>query len=150
MTTRADIGEFLDQKTLAFVGVSRKPHQFANSAFRALRKAGYRLIPVHPDMAAFDGVPCARRLVDIAEPVGGVVAMVAPERADVLVHDAAAARIPRIWFQQQGCSETALQACATLGISAVHDQCVMMFMPGTAFPHRMHRGILRLFGKLPQ
>ncbi len=150
MTTKAEITEFLNQKTLAFVGISRSPHQFANAAFRALQKAGYRLFPVHCQMDTFEGVPCYRRLVDIPEPVGGLVAMVAPGRAETLVDEAAAAGIRRIWFQQQGANEEAVRACATLGISAVHDQCILMFVPGTAFPHRMHRGILKLFRRLPQ
>ena len=69
MRSKAQIDEFLGQKTLALVGVSRSPRQFANSAFRELRKGGYRLFPVHPEMDSFDGTPCYRRLVDIPEPV---------------------------------------------------------------------------------
>ncbi len=150
MTEKAQIEQFLNQKTLAFVGVSRSPRQFANSAFRELRKAGYRLFPVHAEMENFDGTPCYRRLVDIPEPVGGLVAMVAPERAEAVVHEAAAARIPRIWFQQQASNEAAVAACASLGIAAIHDQCIMMFLPGGAFPHRAHRFVLRVFGRLPR
>jgi predicted CoA-binding protein len=150
MTSKAQIDEFLSQKTLAFVGVSRSPRQFANAAFRELQKAGYRLLPVHPEMDTFEGIPCHRRLVDLPEPVGGLVAMVAPDRAEAVVHEAAAAHIPRIWFQQQASSEAAVRACASLGIAAVHDQCIMMFMPGNAFVHRFHRGILGLFGRLPK
>ncbi len=150
MTSKAQIDDFLGQKTLAFVGISRSPRQFANAAFREMQKGGYRLFPVHPEMATFEGIACHRRLVDLPEPVGGLVAMVAPDRAEAVVHEAAAARIPRIWFQQQGSSDAALHACATLGIVAVHDQCIMMFMPGNAFFHRLHRGILGIFGRLPR
>ncbi len=150
MNSKAEIDAFLGQTTLAFVGVSRSPHQFANSAFREMRKAGYRLFPVHPEMTAFDGVACHRRLADIPEPVGGAVVMVAPDRAEGVVQDAAAARIRRIWFQQQGSNDAALQACTTHGIVAVHDQCIMMFLRGTGFGHRLHRGIMKLFGKLPK
>jgi hypothetical protein len=150
MTMKAQIDEFLDQKALAFVGVSRAPGQLANIAFREFRKAGYRLFPVHLELDAFDGVACCRRLIDVPEPVGGVVVMVAPERAEAVVHDAAAAHIPRIWFQQQASSEAALRACASLGIAAVHDQCIMMFLPGTAFPHRVHRWINGVLGRLPR
>jgi uncharacterized protein len=150
MSSKARIDEFLGEKTLAFVGISRSPRQFANSAFREMRRAGYRLFPVHPEMATFEGIPCHRRLVDLPEPVGGLVAMVAPDRAEEVVHEAAAARIPRIWFQQQASSEAALRACASLGIEAIHDRCIMMFVPGNAFPHRVHRGILKLLRRLPK
>ncbi len=150
VTPKAAIDEFFGQKRLAFVGISRTPTQFGNSAFRALRNAGYRLFPVHPEMDSFDGVPCVHRLEDLREPVGGVVVMVAPDRAEGVVEEAAAAKIPRIWFQQQGSNEAALQACERLGIAEVHDQCIMMFIPGTGFGHRLHRGVLRVFGKLPK
>ncbi len=150
MTEKAQIDQFLAQKTLAFVGVSRSPRQFANAAFREMRKAGYRLIPVHPEMESFEGTACYRRLVDVPEPVGGAVVMVAPERAEAVVHEAAAAGVPRIWFQQQASSPAALAACASLGIAAVHDQCIMMFMPAAAFPHRAHRFIMQVFRRLPK
>ncbi len=150
MTSRAQIDEFLGQKTLAFVGISRSRGQFANSAFRELRRAGYRLFPVHPEMTTFEGVPCHRTLADLTEPVDGLVAMVAPERAEAVAREAAAAHIPRIWFQQQASSDAAVRACASLGVAEVHDQCILMFLAGTGFPHRMHRGFLRLFGRLPK
>jgi predicted CoA-binding protein len=150
MTSKATIDEFLAQQALAFVGVSRSRHQFANSAFRELKKAGYRLFPVHPELTTFEGLPCFRRLLDMPEPVGGVVVMVAPERAESVAQEAAAAGIKRIWFQQQGSNEAAISACARLGMTAVHDQCILMFLRRTAFPHRFHRGILGLLRRLPK
>ncbi len=150
MVRQALIDEFLRQDKLAFVGVSRSRGQFGNSAFRALRQAGYEVFPVHPELEEVDGVRCLRRLVDLPCPVGGLVAMVAPQRAEGLVRDAALARIPRIWFQQYGSSDEALRACELLGIRAVHGQCLLMFLSGTAIPHRIHRFINRVFGKLPQ
>ncbi len=150
MTEKAQIEEFMNQKTLAFVGLSRSPRQFANAAFRELRKAGYRLLPVHPEMDSFEGTPCYRHLADIPEPVGGLVAMVSPERSETVVQEAAAARIPRIWFQQQGSNQAAVSACAKLGIGAIHDKCIILFVPGGAFPHRAHRFILKVFGRWPK
>ena len=43
MTDRAAIEEFLAQGTLAFVGVSRDPQQFANDVYRRMRAGGRRL-----------------------------------------------------------------------------------------------------------
>ena len=76
--------------------------------------------------------------------------MVAPERAEALVRDAAAAGIARIWFQQQGSNEAALRACADLGIREVHDECILMFVPHAAGLHRFHRFLRGLFGRLPK
>ncbi len=150
MVPRTWIDDFLRQKKLAFVGVSRSRGQFGNSAVRALRQAGHEVFPVHPELETIDGVRCVRRLFDLPCPVGGLVAMVAPERSEALVREAALARIPRIWFQQTSSSDDALRACELHGIRAVHGECLLMFLPGTAFPHRVHRFINGVIGRLPQ
>jgi predicted CoA-binding protein len=64
------IDEFLAQRHLAFVGVSRDSKRFANAVYRSLRGGGRSLYPVN---AAAEGplVDGACPLMFI-EPVGGV------------------------------------------------------------------------------
>ncbi|MHB8993595.1 MAG: CoA-binding protein, partial [Chloroflexota bacterium] len=49
MPTRREIHDFLAQKRVAVVGVSRDSRQFANGVYRALKKKGYQLYPVNPN-----------------------------------------------------------------------------------------------------
>jgi hypothetical protein len=95
MTTRRDIDDFLAQKTLAIVGVSRSGKKFGNTILKALTRLGYRLWPIHPDASEVDGVPAFRSFADLPEAVGVVV--VPPVRAEGVVKDTAARGIRRVW-----------------------------------------------------
>lgn len=70
MATRQDVDDFLAQKQIAFVGVSRDPIQFANKVYQALRDRGYGLYPVNPQAKELEGVACYPSLADLPEPVG--------------------------------------------------------------------------------
>ena len=52
---KSKVADFLAQRTLAVVDVSRDLKAFANGAYRELKEKGYRLLPVNPHMEAFDG-----------------------------------------------------------------------------------------------
>ncbi len=70
MPTRREIDDFLAQKRIAFVGVSRDPKAFANIVYRALKERGYQLYPVNPHAAQLEGDPCHPSLAQLPEPVG--------------------------------------------------------------------------------
>ena len=150
MTTRAAVDDFLAQKKLALVGASRTGRKFGNSALKELRAKGYEVVPVHPEAAAIDGVPCARSVAELPPGVGGVLISVPPARSEALVREAAAAGIERIWLQQGAESPAAIAFCESAGISVVHGECILMFAEPAAWFHRLHRGIWRVLGKLPK
>ena len=62
MTSRAAVIDFLSQRSLAVVGVSRSGNKFGNAAYRELKAKGYRLVPVHPQAETLEGDRCARNL----------------------------------------------------------------------------------------
>lgn len=150
MTTRTAVDEFLAQKKLALVGASRTGRKFGNSALKELRAKGYDVVPVHPEAAAIDGVPCVASLAMLPPGVGGVVLSVPPARSEALVREAAAAGIKRVWLQQGAESPAAIAFCESAGISVVHGECILMFAEPAAWFHRLHRGIWRVLGKLPR
>jgi len=58
MATLAEAAkDFLAQKRLAIVGVSRDSRQPANFNFRKLRDADYEVFPVNPQAALIEGMP---------------------------------------------------------------------------------------------
>jgi len=150
MTTRAVVDEFLSQKTLALVGASRGGRKFGNAALRGLLANGYRVIPVHPEAAAIEGIPCAPSLATLPERVGGVVAVVPPAQTEKVVRDAREAGIRRVWMQQGAESPAALRYCEENGLTAIHGQCVLMFLGRGSWIHSFHRRLLGLFGRLPR
>jgi hypothetical protein len=149
MTSRQAVDQFIAQRSLAVVGVSRSGKGFGNTAVRELRANGYRVFPVHPTAGEIQGLSCSRDLASLPEPVGGVLVVVPPEQTERVVREAAAAGIGRVWLQQGSSSPRALALCAEHGIEAVHGECVLMFLTTGPAIHRLHRGIRRLLGRLP-
>jgi predicted CoA-binding protein len=150
MTSRGAVGDFVSQRKLAVVGVSRKRMKFGNLAFRELRGKGYKLFPVHPFAEAIEGERCYPSLSMLPEPVDGVLIIVPPAQAEQVVRDAAGAGIRRVWLQQGAESAAAIRFCEENGISAVHGECILMFAEPAAFYHRLHRWVGKLLGKLPR
>lgn len=149
MTTKAAVDDFLSQKTLAVVGVSKKKGKFGSTVFKELKAKGYRVFPVNPNIDDFEGDKCYHNLKELPEAAGGAVIVVPPKAAESVVRDAADAGIRRVWLQQGAESREAVASCKENDISVIHGHCILMFAEPTAFPHRLHRYIWRLLKKLP-
>ena len=151
MTTKHEIDEFLAQKTLAIVGVSRSGKKFGNMILKDLTRIGYRLLPVHPEATEVGGVRAFPSFAALPEPVGGVIVVVPPARAEGVVKEAAANGIRRVWLQQGAESAEAIKFCQENGISVVHGECVLMYpKPTTSWIHGAHRWVWDLLGRTPK
>ena len=150
MNSKETIHDFLSQRKLAIVGLSRGGKKFGNMIYKELSAKGYTLYPVHPEAETIDGARCYPNLAALPEAVGGVIVCVPPGQTENVVRDAAQAGIRRVWMQQGAESAAAIQFCAENGISEVHGECVMMFAEKVSFPHSLHRWVWKLIGKLPQ
>ena len=149
-STAASVREFVGLRTLAFVGLSRNPRQFANAAYRDLRAKGYKLIPVNPHAESLEGDRCYPSLRALPEPVDGAILMVPPDAAEEVVVDAAAAGVRRVWVQQGAESAAVIQLCERFGITAVAGECILMFAEPAQFVHRLHRFGRRMCRTLPR
>ncbi|HZD60038.1 MAG TPA: CoA-binding protein [Anaerolineae bacterium] len=150
MTDRQTVDEFLAQPALAVVGVSRSGKKFGNAAYKELKAKGYRVYPVHPQADAIEGDKCYKKLGDLPEAVGGVLTVVPPQQTEHVVRDAALVGIKRVWMQQGAESQEAIRFCEENGIAHVEGLCILMFAQPTALPHKLHRFIWGLIGKLPK
>jgi predicted CoA-binding protein len=150
LASKAAVKDFLDQKTLAVVGVSRNGQKFGNTAYNELKTKGYRVIPINPQAEVIEGDLCYPSLSAVPDPVDGVLIVVPPAETEKVVREAEAAGIPRVWMQQGAESQAAIEFCEEEGIKVVHGECILMFAEPTAFGHRLHRWVWGLLGKLPQ
>jgi predicted CoA-binding protein len=148
VTRKADIDDFLAQKKIAVVGVSRKKTKFGNAIFKELKKKDYRVFPVNPNMETFEGDPCYKDLKSLPEPVGGVVTCVHPGKTAEVVRDAAAAGISRVWMQQGSMSEEAVTFCKENNMTFVAGECILLYANPVESVHKFHRWIWKLIGKL--
>jgi len=152
-TTIEDVEDFLDQKRIAFVGVSRNPKDFSRNLFRDLRQQGYTVIPVNPQMPDVEGARCFARVQDVTPPVDAALIMTPPAKSEQVVRDCAQAGIARVWLHRGAgagsVSPEALDLCQQLGIRVVAGYCPYMFLPQTPFFHRVHGFWMRLTGAYP-
>lgn len=136
---RPAIEAFLAERTVAVVGVSRSKG-FANNAARALRQAGYRVLPVNELADEIAGEPCYRSLSAIPERVAAAVVVVPPARSADVVRECARLGIKKVWLQQGAESAEAIQAAKDAGLECVERECIMMYARPRGI-HRLHRWI---------
>jgi hypothetical protein len=142
MASRAVIDEFLQQRHLAFVGVSRDPKQFGNAVYRQLRDGGRTMYPIHAQAPTIEGDTAYARLADVPEPLDGVVVMLKPGPAEAFVGECVERGVPRVWlhrgFGAGADTDAAVRACRDAGIAVVDGACPMMFAEPVAAFHRVH------------
>ena len=64
-STREKIEQFLGQKRLAIVGVSRDRADISRQLMTEFRNRGYDAVPVTPTVTEMDGLTCYARVQDI-------------------------------------------------------------------------------------
>jgi len=148
------IEDFLAQKRIAMVGISREPRSFSVTLFEGLCRRGYDVIPVNPKTPNVLGSRCFARVQDIQPPVQGALLMTSPDVTDRVVSDCAEAGIPRIWMYRAGgkgaVSKRAVAFCQERGIAVIPGQCPFMFLPEAAGFHRFHGFIRKITGRYPR
>jgi predicted CoA-binding protein len=120
-------------RTIAVVGYSARPDRPSNSVSVYLRRHGYRIIPVNPQLrgATIEGERAYDRLADIpaSERIDFVDVFRRGEFLDDVVDDALASGIGTLWFQLGLGNEEAARRAESKGVRVVWDRC-------TAIEHR--------------
>ena len=120
-------------RTIAVVGYSARPDRPSNSVSVYLRRHGYRIIPVNPQLrgATIEGERAYDRLADIpaSEQIDFVDVFRRGEFLDDVVDDALASGIGAMWFQLGLGNDEAARRAEPKGVRVVWDRC-------TAIEHR--------------
>jgi hypothetical protein len=156
-TLDAKVHDFLAQKRIAVVGVSRDGghHPVGNLIYRRLKTTGHDVFAVNPRMQTFEGDPCYANLKSIPGGVDGVMIVTRPEVTEHIVHDCADAGVRRVWMHQSmatrgsSVSAAAVEYCREHDISVIAGACPMMFGPGADLGHTCMRWVMKLTGGLP-
>ena len=128
MRTPAEI--LRDARTIALVGASPKPHRPSHGVMRYLLAQGYRVIPVRPvGCDEVLGVPCARSLAEIEEPIDLVDVFRRAEHTPAHAREAVEAGAGALWLQLGIVSSESRRIAAEAGLDYVEDAC-------TAVVHR--------------
>jgi predicted CoA-binding protein len=150
MNSKKTVDDFLSQKKIAVVGVSRKKTKFGNTIYKELKQKGYKVYPINPHVKIFDGDTCYSDLFSLPAKIDAVIINVPPAQAEKVLREVKEAGINKVWLQQGSQSEVAVKFCEENGIDCVSNECILMFAQPSAFIHRAHRWVWGVFGKLPQ
>ena len=146
------INEFIKDKNVAMVGVSRSPGKWGNMLFKAIKKKGYTVYPVNPAMQTVDGQECFHSVSNLPKDVKNVIFVTTPDITEKVLQDCLQSGIKRVWMHGGGGkgsqSPSSIEFCRQNGIEAVYDVCPMMFFPPVGF-HNIHLWIMKIMGKFP-
>ena len=148
--------DFLAQKYIAVIGVSRTQNKTANFIYRRLRNEGYKVVAVNPNAATVEGDISYPNLKAIPEKPGVVIIVTKPGLTRQVVSECAELGIDKVWMHQgmdskgTSVSEEAVDYCRKNGITVIPGGCPMMYCRHADIGHRVMRWLLALKGSLPK
>lgn len=151
------VEDFLSQKRIAIVGVSREANGSAgNAIYKRFKDRGYTVYPVNPNAETIEGDRCYPDVKSIPEKVDAAVITTRPEVTEKVVQQCAEAGISRVWmhgsFMHGGSSvsDTAVKFCEDHHIAVISRGCPMMFGQTADGGHKVIKFVSNLFGGLPK
>ncbi|HEU4390875.1 MAG TPA: CoA-binding protein [Blastocatellia bacterium] len=150
--TETMIADFLEQRNIAVVGVSRTKSSVANGIFHRFKQAGYHVFPVNPNLDTFEGEPCYATLNSINERVDGVMIVTRPAVTESVVDECINLGIKRVWMHNMlgtsvrwgkgitqrttSASETAVGKARAAGMAVIPGDCPLQHIPPVDGWHR--------------
>jgi predicted CoA-binding protein len=116
-------------KTIAVVGLSASPMRPSHGVSMYMQAAGYKIIPVNPQIAEALGEKSYPSLLEmpleVAEKIDLVDVFRRPEYVNEIVEQAIQLKIPAIWLQEDVINEPAAEKARKAGIFVVMDRCIL-------------------------
>jgi len=150
MISKKAVDDFLAQKNIAVVGVSRNSAKTGSKIYNELKTKNYRTYAVNPKAGNENDIKFYPDLRSIPEDVDGVVLAVPPAVTDLVVREAHELGINHVWMQLGAESQNAIDFCKEKGVNVIHNLCIFMFAEPVESIHKVHKWFVKLFGKLPK
>lgn len=127
MPNEATKQKIIDEtETIAVVGFSSNPAKAGYYVADYLQRAGYRIIPVNPNLTEGLGQKAYASLGDIPEPVDLVLLFQRPQNVPPFVDEAIAIGADAVWMQLGISNEAAAAKAREHGLDVVEDACMMV------------------------
>lgn len=148
------VDDFLAQKRIAVVGVSRSKDGTANLIYKRLRDTGHEVYAINPNAQSVEGEPCYPDVKSTPQPVDAVMIVTRPDVTDQVVRECAEAGIKRVWMHcspmhgLRSTSDSAVQFAREHGMTVIPSGCPLMFAGNVDFGHRFMKWWMKRSGKL--
>jgi len=142
----SSIINLLDHKPVALIGVSAKAEKFGNEIFKTLTQCGYEISPIHHSLDSIQGKKCYHSLSEIQPPPKTVIFCARPKNVLSVLQEFKKLHGEKVWFQQGVKSQEAFDFCRSHDLEFYQGKCILLAV--NAFPHKLHKFFLRLFGRL--
>ena len=151
------VQDFLAQKKIAVVGVSDKRDTGCNLAYNKFKENGYKVYPVNPRIASFQGDTCYADLASIPQKPDAVFILANPKVTEQIVSQCVDLGIKHVWMHcmmgvkpglvenMTSVSQNAVETCKANAIAVIPGSCPNQFLKPD-FGHKMMRGLWGLFG----
>jgi predicted CoA-binding protein len=116
----------MNTKTIAVVGLSSKEQRAGYYVPAYLQGAGYRILPVNPNIDQALGEKAYPHLSSIGEPVDLVQIFRRAEEIPAIVDEAIQSGAKGIWMQLGLIHEEAAKRARVAGLEVVMDACMMV------------------------
>ena len=125
-----DIYELLSRiRTIAVVGLSESPMRPSHGVSAYMQAAGYKIIPVNPQIAEALGEKAYPSLLEIPAELAKTIDLVnvfrRPEYVDEIVDQAIALKMKALWLQEDVINQRAAEKARKAGMFVVMDRCIL-------------------------
>jgi len=112
-------------KNIAVVGLSSSPLRPSHGVAAYMQSAGYRIIPINPEVDFVLGEKSYPNLLDVKERIDIVNIYRRPEFVPEVVDQAIQMMLPVVWMQEGVIHEMAAAKARQAGIFVVMDRCIL-------------------------
>lgn len=129
MTIEEQIKQFLASPAFGVAGASTNRDKYGNKVLRCYLQNGKTAIPVNPNEATIEGIPCAATITDLPPDVMSLSMITPPAVTAKLVPLAIEKGIKNIWMQPGAEHPDAVALCQEKGINVIADgSCVLVIL----------------------
>lgn len=129
MTIEEQIRQFLTSPAFGVVGASSNRDKYGNKVLRCYLQHGRTAIPVNPNEAEIEGIPCAATLSDLPKDAVSISMITPPAVTAKLVPLAIELGFKNIWMQPGAEHPEAVALCREKGVNVIADgSCVLVVL----------------------
>jgi hypothetical protein len=153
MDSQSLISDFLMQKRIAVVGVSRKGKAPANFIYSKFKKEGYIVFAINPNVIEIEGEKVYHDIMSIPGGIDAVIIATHPEITEDIMEQCAGMGVKYVWihrsFGKGSYNEKAAKYAKLQHINLIENGCPLMYLSPDVV-HSCMKWILKNTGRNPE